>query len=91
MKTDWKRKFTSRKLWMAVAGFVTGVVLIFTSGATEETITGTVMALGSVVSYIVGEGLTDAASMATAVNAPNSPSVAIEANGQSGEGENPAE
>lgn len=61
MKIDWKRKLTSRKLWMAVAGFIAGVALIFTAGATEETITGAVMAFGSVVAYIVGEGLTDAA------------------------------
>jgi drug/metabolite transporter (DMT)-like permease len=63
MKIDWKKKLTSRKLWMALAGFVTGVVLIFTAGATEETITGAVMAFGSVVAYIVGEGLTDAANI----------------------------
>ena len=61
MNIDWKRKLTSRKLWVAVAGFVTGIVVLFTAGATEETITGCVMALGSVVAYIVGEGLTDAA------------------------------
>ena len=59
MKIDWKRKLTSRKLWVAVAGFITGVMLLFTAGATEETVTGCVMALGSVVAYIVGEGLTD--------------------------------
>lgn len=61
MNIDWKRKLTSRKLWLSVAGFVTGLVVLFTAGATEETITGCVMALGSVVAYIVGEGLTDAA------------------------------
>lgn len=61
MNIDWKRKLTSRKLWAAVAGFVLGVVMLFTSGATEETIAGCVMSLGSVVAYIVGEGLTDAA------------------------------
>jgi drug/metabolite transporter (DMT)-like permease len=60
MNIDWKRKLTSRKLWVAVAGFVTGTVVLFTAGATEETISGCVMALGSVVAYIVGEGLTDA-------------------------------
>lgn len=60
MNIDWKRKLTSRKLWVAVAGFITGAVVLFTAGATEETITGCVMALGSVVAYIVGEGLTDA-------------------------------
>ena len=63
MKIDWKRKLTSRKLWLAVAGFITGAVLLFTGGATQENITGCVMALGSVVAYIVGEGLTDAANI----------------------------
>lgn len=61
MKIDWKRKLTSRKLWMAVAGFVTGLVALFTGEATEVTISGAVMSLGSVVAYIVGEGLTDSA------------------------------
>ena len=60
MEIDWKRKLTSRKLWLAIAGFVTGVTLLFTGGATEANITGCVMALGSVVAYIVGEGLSDA-------------------------------
>lgn len=63
MKIDWKKKLTSRKLWMAVAGFISGVILLCTAGATEQTISGCVMALGSVVAYIVGEGLTDAASI----------------------------
>lgn len=61
MNIDWKRKLTSRKLWVAIAGFITGVMLLFTAGATAETVSGCVMALGSVVAYIVGEGLTDAA------------------------------
>lgn len=63
MKIDWKRKLTSRKLWAAVAGFITGVMLLITAGATEETVVGCVMSLGSVVAYIVGEGLTDVASI----------------------------
>lgn len=61
MKIDWQRKLTSRKLWLAIAGFITGVMLLCTAGATEQTITGCVMSLGSVIAYIVGEGLTDAA------------------------------
>ena len=28
MKIDWKAKLTSRKLWMAVAGFVTGGIVV---------------------------------------------------------------
>lgn len=59
---DWKRKLTSRKFWAAVAGFVGPLMLAF--GATEETatqITALIMAGASVVAYIVGEGLADAA------------------------------
>lgn len=55
---DWKKKLSSRKLWLAIAGFVTGCVLLFKG---EGDITGVVMALGSVVAYIVAEGYTDAA------------------------------
>jgi hypothetical protein len=61
MNIDWKRKLTSRKLWMAVAGFVTGLILAFNGSAeTAETVTGCIMSGAAVVAYIVGEGLTDA-------------------------------
>ena len=61
---DWKKKLTSRKLWVAIAGFISGLVLAFKgSAALAETISGCVMAGASVVAYIVGEGLTDAASV----------------------------
>lgn len=58
---DWARKLTSRKLWLAVAGFVSGLILAF-NGSTEvaETVSGCIMAGASVVAYIVGEGLADA-------------------------------
>lgn len=62
MKIDWKRKLTSRKLWLAVAGFVTGLILAFNGSAeVAETVSGCIMSGASVVAYIVGEGLTDAA------------------------------
>lgn len=61
-KIDWKRKLTSRKLWMAVVGLVTGLVLAFGgSEQTAETISGVIMSAASVVAYIIGEGLADAA------------------------------
>ena len=41
---------------MALAGLITGIVLLCQG---QETITGVIMSLGSVVAYIVGEGLTD--------------------------------
>ena len=59
---DWKKKLTSRKLWVALAGLISGLVLAFKGSAElAETISGCVMAVASVVAYIVGEGLTDAA------------------------------
>lgn len=62
--TNWKQKLTSRKLWMATAGLVVGVLLLFgvSQGLTEQ-ISGVIMSLGSVVAYIVGEGLVDAANV----------------------------
>lgn len=62
MKIDWKRKLTSRKFWMAVVGLITGLVLALKGDAeTAKVISGCVMSLASIVAYIFGEGLTDAA------------------------------
>lgn len=59
---DWVRKLTSRKLWLAVAGLVTGLILAFNGSAeVAETVSGCIMSAASVVAYIVGEGLADAA------------------------------
>ena len=66
MKIDWKRKLTSRKLWVALAGFVTGLIVIF--GGTQETadkISGSIMSAAAVVAYAVGEGLADGNSTST--------------------------
>lgn len=61
---DWKRKLTSRKLWLAVAGFVTGLILAFNGSAdVAETVSGCIMSGASVVAYIVGEGLADSANV----------------------------
>lgn len=59
---DWKKKLTSRKLWMAVASFVSMLIIAF--GMAEETATqvsAIIMAGASVLGYIIGEGLADAA------------------------------
>lgn len=64
MKIDWKRKLTSRKFWAAVVGFVTTTLLAF--GVADDSITqvtGIIMAGGTLVAYIIAEGLTDAASV----------------------------
>lgn len=63
-KVDWKRKLTSRKLWTATASFVS--MMVVACGGAENTaaqVTALIMAGASVVGYIIGEGLTDAANM----------------------------
>ena len=60
MKIDWKRKLTSRKFWLAVASFVTMLVIYFTGDeANAERIYALIMAGATVIAYIVGEGMTD--------------------------------
>ena len=59
---DWKSKLCSRKFWMAIAGFVTGVVTFVQHPTSDaQAISGLIMAFGSVVAYIIGEGMADAA------------------------------
>lgn len=61
-KKDLIKKLTSRKLWLAVAGFVAGLILAF-NGSTEtaETVSGCIMSGASVIAYIIAEGLSDSA------------------------------
>lgn len=55
-----RRKLTSRKLWMAIANFVTMMFVYITSGDNSpERIYSLIMAGGTVVAYIVGEGYAD--------------------------------
>lgn len=64
------KKLTSRKLWAAVAGIVTGLAMAF--GLDENIITtvaGAVVSLASVVTYIVTEGKVDAAAVKETVEA----------------------
>lgn len=63
---DWKRKLTSRKLWISIAGFVTGLIIIF--GGSQETadkISGSIMSGAAVIGYVIGEGLADGSSTTT--------------------------
>ena len=69
MGIDWKRKLTSRKLWIWVAELVAGLVLAFNGGENvAQTVSGVIMSLASVIGYTIGEGLVDA----KAVSAENS-------------------
>lgn len=65
MKWDWSRfliKLTSRKLWLAVAGFVGGIMAAVGYGESQIVqITGLIMSGASVLAYVISEGLVDAA------------------------------
>lgn len=59
-KEDLIRKFTSRKFWMAVIGFITALLVAFKiDNLTIEQVTSVVSALGVLVAYIIGEGIAD--------------------------------
>ena len=58
---DWKRKLSSRKLWAAIAGVITGLAMVFKlDESTISSIAGAVVSVASVVSYIITEGKVDA-------------------------------
>lgn len=72
-RIDWKRKLTSRKLWIAIVGLATGLIVAFDgSEETAQTVSGCIMSTASVIAYIVGEGLSDAAGAATTTTKENS-------------------
>ena len=60
MNIDWKRKLTSRKFWLAVSLFVSGVLTAIGNGSQSETIAGLIMQGAAVVAYLIGEGWADA-------------------------------
>ncbi len=67
-KIDWKRKLSSRKLWAAAAGVVTGLAMVFgLDEGTISTVAGAVVSVACVVAYIVTEGKVDAESVKKAV------------------------
>ena len=71
------RKLSSRKLWAAVAGIVSGLAMVFSLDENViSTVAGAVMALASVMTYIITEGKVDAESVKVAVE---STQAAIEA------------
>lgn len=59
---DWRTKLTSRKLWMAIAGLVSGLILAFGGEeTTAETVSGVILQAASVLGYLLAEGLADSA------------------------------
>jgi drug/metabolite transporter (DMT)-like permease len=62
------RKLSSRKLWMAIAGIVTGIAMALGADTSEVSeVAGAVTALVSVVAYIVTEGKIDAEGVKNAI------------------------
>lgn len=60
MQIDWKRKLTSRKLWLSVASFVSMLMIALNYSDSQATqISALIMAGSSVLAYCLGEGLAD--------------------------------
>lgn len=62
MNINWKQKLTSRKFWAAVIGFVTAMMAAFgVSDLTIEQVVAIITAASTLIAYIIGEGMVDAA------------------------------
>lgn len=61
-KIDWKSKLTSRKFWAAVIGFITALLVAFgVDDLTIEQVVALITAASTLIAYIIGEGMVDAA------------------------------
>lgn len=62
MKINWKQKLTSRKFWAALTGFITAILVVFkVPDLTIEQVVAIISALATLIAYIIGEGMVDAA------------------------------
>lgn len=67
--TTFKQKFSSRKLWAAIVGVLMGIAMVFgLDGEIIETVSGAIVAVGSIVAYIMTEGKIDAERVKDAAN-----------------------
>ena len=61
-KINWKQKLTSRKFWAALIGFTTSMMVAFgVNDMTIEQVIAVITAASTLIAYIVGEGMVDAA------------------------------
>jgi hypothetical protein len=68
MKIDWKRKLTSRKLWLSIANFASMLYVYFGHAeANGEKIAALILAGASIIGYVIGEGLADGGSASSEV------------------------
>lgn len=57
---NWRRKLTSRKLWLSIASFVTMLLIYFGQSEGEASkVASLIMAGATVIGYVIGEGLAD--------------------------------
>ena len=66
---NWTKKLTSRKFWLSIANFVT--MMIVSCGGTEKQasqVAALIMAGATVIAYVIGEGLADAAGAAPSID-----------------------
>lgn len=62
MKIDWKRKLTSRKLWVSITNFVSMLLVFFNySESTAAQVAALIMAGAGVIAYVIAEGWADSA------------------------------
>ena len=82
MLQDIIKKLSSRKFLTCIAGVVLGICMIFgLDQGTVSTITGAVMSVASVVSYIIAEGKIDEAAVPGIKDATDKVTDAIDAVG----------
>jgi len=61
-KVNWKQKLTSRKFWAALIGFITAMMVAFgVNDLTIEQVVAMITAASTLIAYIIGEGMVDAA------------------------------
>ena len=74
MKKSFWCKLRSRKFWIALAGFVSGLILAFGGKeSTAATVSGCILQGAAVLGYLLAEGMCDAASSGKAEERPAEP------------------
>lgn len=59
-KIDLAKKFSSRKFWVALTGFIASILIMFNLAETDITkVTAMITAGGSLVAFILAEGYID--------------------------------
>ena len=78
-KVNWKQKLTSRKFWAAVIGFITAMMVAFgVNDLTIEQVVAMITAASTLIAYIIGEGMVDAAR----INAAETTTATTESEGE---------